>query len=107
MRSITLVFITILLIFTLSSRTVAQSSLLDSRVARLEADIFQLRNQINQLQAQSGRNNTRPNRPAPTTPRITNQRSSDPMFDRLATLVIELKERIQVLEAQVAQLRRR
>lgn len=108
MRRISLIFLTILAVFIVSSRqTVAQSSLLDSRVSRLEADIFQLRSQINQLQAQSGRNNPIPNRPATTTPRINNRRSSDPMFDRLATLVIELKERIQVLEAQVAQLRRR
>jgi polyhydroxyalkanoate synthesis regulator phasin len=32
---------------------------------------------------------------------------TDPMFDRLATLVIELKERIVALEAQVADLEKK
>ncbi len=108
------------IVFTLSifsSRTSAQSSAaLESRISRLESDNFQLRSQISRLESQvaamSGR--SVPSRtpsaniqtpPAP--PRVNQQvSSSDPMFNRLATLVIELKERIQVLEAQVAQLRK-
>lgn len=100
----------------LSSRTLAQSSsALESRVSRLESDNFQVRSQLSRLESQLGQLSGRspsqtptPSRSAPQVPpRATRQvSSSDPMFDRLATLVIELKERVQALEAQVAQLKR-
>lgn len=109
----------IALIFTLtilSSRTIAQSSgALESRLSRLESDNFQMRSQISNLESQiaalKGQIPSQfptSNRPAtPVSPRINRQiTSSDPMFDRLATLVIELKQRVQALEAQVAQLKR-
>ncbi|HBB34927.1 MAG TPA: hypothetical protein DDZ80_06815 [Cyanobacteria bacterium UBA8803] len=96
--------------------TLAQSSaVLESRISRLESENFQLRSQISRIESQlsalSGRSlpqSPTPNQPAPpVTPRTSRQAlSSDPMFDRLATLVIELKERIQVLEQQVAELKR-
>jgi polyhydroxyalkanoate synthesis regulator phasin len=100
----------------LSGRTVAQSSsALESRISRLEVDNYQLRSQINRLESQlaelSGRASSptpSPNRPTLPVPRSPNRQvlSSDPMFNRLATLVIELKERVQALEAQVAQLKK-
>lgn len=101
----------------LSSRTLAQSSsALESRISRLESDSFQVRSQLTRLESQlgqlSGRSSSQtptPNRPPQVPPRSTRQRqvsSSDPMFDRLATLVIELKERVQALEKQVTQLNR-
>ena len=101
----------------LSSRTLAQSSsALESRISRLESDSFQVRSQLTRLESQLGQLSGRspsqtptPNRPPQVPPRSTRQRqvsSSDPMFDRLATLVIELKERVQALEAQVAALKR-
>lgn len=109
----------IALIFTiaiLSSRAVAQSSAgLESRLSRLESDNFQLRSQLSNLESQiaalKGQSPSpfpTPNRPATPVPPRTNRQvtSSDPMFDRLATLVIELKQRVQVLEAQVAKLQR-
>lgn len=109
----------IALIFTItvfSSRILAQSSAaLESRISRVESDNFQLRSQIANLEAQvatiKGQSSSQTPiiRPQPPVvpPRTNRQvRSSDPMFDRLATLVIELKQRIQALEAQVAQLKR-
>jgi cell division protein FtsB len=101
----------------LSSRTLAQSSAaLESRISRLESDNFQMRSQISNLESQlsalRGQSPSQipsPSRPAPppVTPRPNRQvSSSDPMFDRLATLVIELRERIKALEAQVAELKR-
>lgn len=102
----------------LSSRTLAQSSsALESRISRLETDNFQMRSLISRIESQlsavSGRSlppqnpsSTRPLAPS-VPPRVNRQASSsDPMFNRLATLVIELKERIQALEAQVAELKR-
>ncbi len=71
-------------------------------------DINQLRRDVQRLNQPS-----RTNRPTdingvsvPTTRERFNPPvgASDPMFDRLATLVIELKERVQLLEAKVAQL---
>lgn len=99
--------------------TLAQSpGLLESRIARIEAENFQLRSQVSRIESQlaqlSGRPLSSPQKPSPNlpAPRIssrTNRRqvsSSDPMFERLATLVIELKERVQSLEAQVAELKK-
>lgn len=101
----------------LSSRTVAQSSAaLESRISRVESDNFQLRSQIANLESQVStlRGQSSPQTPiirpqAPVVPPRANRQvtSSDPMFDRLATLVIELKQRVQALEAQVAQLKQR
>ncbi|HEY9832891.1 MAG TPA: hypothetical protein V6D26_20220 [Stenomitos sp.] len=99
--------------------TLAQASgVLESRIARIEAENFQLRSQVSRIESQlailSGRplsSAQRLNRNIPT-PQIssrTNRQpvsSSDPMFERLATLVIELKERVQSLESQVAQLKK-
>lgn len=86
---------------------------IDSRIVRLEAEIFQLRSQINRIESQLNQSQSRtPSRPnlstpvrPPTSPTVpyrgsTSALSSDPMFQRLATLVIELKERIQALEAK-------
>lgn len=97
--------------------TLAQASgLLESRIARIEAENFQLRSQLSRIESQlstlSGRpllspQKPSPNSPAPQVSSRTNRRqmsSSDPMFERLATLVIELKERVQSLESQVAKL---
>lgn len=86
---------------------------LDSRLSRLEAENFQLRARLNRLESQISREFRQP-RAQLTPPRRTETApsvapspgtlSDDPMFERLATLVIELKERIQTLEQQVAQL---
>ncbi|MFE1747431.1 hypothetical protein [Coleofasciculus sp. H7-2] len=89
-------------------QTLAQeTSYLESRISRLEAETYQLRSQINQLQSQvlglnqSTSQRTGSTKPAPPiAPRANRPASADPMFDRLATLVIELKQRINKLEAQ-------
>lgn len=117
-KKIAVLAIALIFAFTiLSSRTVAQSSAaLESRISRVESDNFQLRSQIANLESQvatlkgqSASQTPIPIRPQapPVSPRTNRQiTSSDPMFDRLATLVIELKQRVQALEAQVAQLKR-
>lgn len=98
--------------------TLAQSSsYLESRISRLESENFQLRSQIDRLESQINqisrgsdfprRQTTRQTPTPPPPPRTTRQRTSqDPMFQNLANLVIELKERVQALEKQVAQLNR-
>lgn len=82
------------------------------RVSNLESQVYQLRAEVSQLRSQVyslNRSNTQapialspappiPPRTAP--PELTNKS----MFDRLATLVIELKERIKDVEARLANL---
>jgi uncharacterized protein YceH (UPF0502 family) len=92
--------------------TLAQSTaFLESRVSRLETENIEVRSQLSRINSQlaqlaGGRSTS--NRPAPSVPSRPNRQvsSSDPMFDRLATLVIELKQRVQALEAQVAELKK-
>jgi uncharacterized coiled-coil protein SlyX len=101
----------ILVVLIMAPLTLAQeTSYLESRISRLEAENYQMRSLITQLDAQvdalqqsgaSRRSPTVPSRVTRTTP------SSDPMFDRLATLVVELKQRINKLEAQVAALQKK
>ncbi|MFB2839190.1 hypothetical protein [Floridanema evergladense] len=87
---------------------------LESRLGRLETENFQVRSQLTRIESQlnqyqggtpSRSNLSTPVRP-PTSRTVpyrgsTSTLSSDPLFQRLSTLVIELKERIQTLEAKV------
>lgn len=88
---------------------------LESRLGRLEAENFQVRSQLSRIESQlnqfQGRTPSRPTLSTPARPSTsrtvpyrgsTSTLSSDPLFQRLSTLVIELKERIQALEAKVA-----
>ena len=107
----------ILLLSVLSGCTSAQaaSDMFESRISRLEVDNYQLRSQLNQLESQinaisqSQYRIAQGNRTAPPVfPQGNKQRlSNDQMFDRLATLVIELKQRISQLEVQVAELKKK
>ncbi|MFB6276595.1 MAG: hypothetical protein ABEI32_10695 [Halothece sp.] len=88
----------------------AQGIGLESRMSQLESEIFQLRSRLSNLESQISRANPpsrqpsqRPDIPSPS-PRRQTIPPSDEMFDRLATLVIELKERVQTLEKKVAKL---
>jgi len=98
----------------------AQTSIgLESRLARLESENLQLRSQISRIESQLGQLQGRTSSststfsttaPPPNTPSVPyrgsrSTLSADPMFQRLANLVIELKERVQAVEAQVAQFR--
>ena len=89
-----------------------QSAGIESRISRLESEIFQLRSQLYQLQTQVSRQTGAGIRPSPTMPpssQVTpnaarlapSMLGDDPMFKRLATLVIELKERVTALEKKV------
>jgi chaperonin cofactor prefoldin len=91
---------------------------LESRLVRVESENRQLRSQISRIESQlnqlQGRTSSPPNLSTPVRPPTsqtvpyrgsTSTLSSDPLFQRLSTLVIELKERIQALEAQIAQSR--
>ncbi len=93
----------------------AASDMFESRISRLEVDNYQLRSQLNQLEShidaisQSQYRITQRNRTAPPAfPQVSKQRlSNEQMLDRLATLVIELKQRISQLEVQVGELKKK
>jgi len=88
---------------------------IETRLSRLESQVFELRSQLRQLGAASGQpsrslaapRQTVPRRATPAIP-SNNSRTlaGDPQFDRLATLVIELKERMDRLERRLDQLDR-
>ncbi|PSO50361.1 MAG: hypothetical protein BRC33_03440 [Cyanobacteria bacterium SW_9_44_58] len=63
----------------------------------LESHISQLESQLSRTDPPSHRPSQAPEIPSPS-PRQPMIPPSDEMFDRLATLVIELKERVQTLE---------
>lgn len=83
---------------------------LQAQIRRLESEVLQLRSQVNRLDSQASRVDRRspasdrpvaplelPDRPAAPPP-------TDGQFDRLATLVIELKQDLQSLDRRVTQL---
>jgi uncharacterized protein YceH (UPF0502 family) len=96
----------LLLVFAAQPFVVAQSSNLEARIARLETENLQMRIRIDRLESMSGvsRPSAR-NSPLPAESSAPSQLSStDSKFERLATLVIELKERVNALEKRFTQL---
>jgi len=92
-----------LLLSLLQSPTFAQSSGLDARVSRLESANSSLRSQISRLESQIDRVSRAAGVSVPTAPPLasdprTTALAEDPTFRRLATLVIELRDRIEALE---------
>lgn len=108
-RPLIIIGISALLLITIQQFTPAQAQvgLVESRLSRVESELVGIRSQLNQLTG---------NRPAPgvSVPAPSNlpipsrpSRFSDAQFDRLATLVIESRDRIQALEQKVARLEKR
>lgn len=97
----------------ISPSSAQTSQQVNFRISRLETEVRMLQSQLNQLESQIGRGD----RPSPMQPSAPNpdpgsledsMLASDPMFDRLATLVIEtrqdvfaLEERVEALEQQL------
>ena len=99
-----------LLILPLQACSPAQAQAgLDSRVSRLETDLIGVQTRLNQIEAnRSGQGGSVPAPVAPSSDRRGDRRiSADPQFERLATLVIELKERVTSLETRLGKLERR
>jgi predicted RNase H-like nuclease (RuvC/YqgF family) len=98
----------------LPGRLAAQSTAqLESRLGRLESDNYQLRAEINRLQSQIyslSRPGTRlPEASSSAAPTIAPPRpnpTTTPIVERLATLLIELKERVTNVEARMTRLER-
>jgi hypothetical protein len=92
----------------------ASSVPVESRFYNLEADFNRLESRVSRVEALLGQTGRAAPTPAPTTPLPSNRsrRSVSPqerekMFDRLATLVVELKQQVNKLEERVVQLEKR
>jgi hypothetical protein len=102
-----IVIICLILLLPLQSCTPAQAQgSLESRISRLESEVFGLRAQVAQLQSQPRRSGAgrQPSAPGASPGTAIPRPSADPMFDRLATLAIELKERLNAVEARLSKL---
>lgn len=100
--------VALLLLLPLQSSAIAQStSGLSARLSRLEsqnttlrAEVSRLSSQVSRLSSAAGIRFAQPVSPNANSP-AQGTSSSDPMFDRLATLAIEQKERMDQLEARL------
>jgi uncharacterized protein YceH (UPF0502 family) len=114
LKPLAILVLTLFLIFGWQTLTPAQSSnsFLTSRISRLESENSSLRSRISRLESDIARIsssiglNYTYSSPESGDPPVAPP-SSDPMFDRLATLAIELRDRIITLEDQVADLQER
>ncbi len=98
--------ILILIVTQLFTPADAQIGLVESRLARVESELVGIQSQLNQLSVPRGGVSV----PSPFSVSRTPVRSAkytDAEFDRLATLVIESRDRIQALEEKVAKLEKR
>jgi predicted component of type VI protein secretion system len=91
----------------------ASSQQVESRINNLEANFNRFESRLSRVEAQL--NQTRPspspgisNIPSSSNPkRNLSQQERERMFDRLATLVVELKQQVNKLETRISQLESR
>ncbi|MGB3790616.1 MAG: hypothetical protein WA949_21595 [Phormidesmis sp.] len=86
----------------------ASSALNESRIRQLEFQVRSLQTQISQIQSRSpGSPSSSPSSPAsppvaPGAADILNDPTSQEQFDNLATLVIEINQRVKALENRLS-----
>ncbi|HEY9646859.1 MAG TPA: hypothetical protein V6C88_10835 [Chroococcidiopsis sp.] len=97
----------IALILLLQTAAIAQvPSSITARIARLESENTNLRSRLSRVETDLARLSRASGiEPSPAAPVVPSSAASsladDPMFNRLATLVIELRERIVALEERI------
>jgi outer membrane murein-binding lipoprotein Lpp len=87
----------------------ASSQQIESRLNNLQADFRRFESRLNQIESQLNQTRQSPSLRSSPPFSLTPRRSVSPterdaMFDRLATLVVELKQQVNKLEARVSQL---
>lgn len=113
MRYLYLILLSLLLVFLLDRTVVAQSdTAVRSELTSLRNRVSRLESQVNRLGGISPRSvSPSPRQASPsTTPRSVDGQligESDPMFERLATLVIEIREDVRNLDKRVKTLEQR
>lgn len=94
--------IAVLVVLALQSQVAAQATVnLQADVNRLRQQVYQLQSQVSQLRRATGTSSTPP---APRRNQRSPELTDQEMIDRLATLAIEAKDRLNALEARVARL---
>ncbi len=95
--------IALLLLISVWSRPVT-ASLTDSRVNQLEYQVRSLQTQVSQLQSRIPGAASSASSPAPRTEASAGiyDPALDAQFDNLATLVIEINQRVKALESQAS-----
>ncbi|CCQ62526.1 hypothetical protein [Crocosphaera watsonii] len=105
-----LVIITLLIVIFIQQINPVSASVenrLRGEINRLQARVSRLESAVTNLRQGSNNNNNSP--PLNSSPQIVDGEiigRSDPLFERLSTLVIELKERVMGLEKRMNQLER-
>lgn len=98
------------ILFSWQRITPAQINQSDLRVSRLESELLSLRSRLSQIEAALGRTSPNPDRSSLSAPSLPAPAAgaypTPAMFDRLATLVIELRERVNGIDARVVELER-
>ncbi|ABA21903.1 conserved hypothetical protein [Trichormus variabilis ATCC 29413] len=88
----------------------ASSQQIESRLNNLQADFSRVLSRLNQIESQLNQNRQSPSSPRTTitvpsgSRRNISLQEQEKMFDRLATLVVELKQQVNKLEARVTKL---
>lgn len=92
----------------------ASSQQVDSRINNLQADLRRVELRLNQLELQLSQTGRSPSSRTTLTPpssggsrRNVAQSERDKMFDRLSTLVVELKQQVNRLEQRVSRIESR
>jgi outer membrane murein-binding lipoprotein Lpp len=92
----------------------ASSQQTDFRVNNIESDLRRLESRLNQIELSIGQNREPPTSRTTVSPsktpnpkRTLSQSERDKIFDRLSTLVIELKQQVNNLTKRVTQLESR
>ena len=85
----------------------AQIGLVESRLSRVESELIGIQSQLSQLSLQRPRAGASVPSPSVSPSPARSGKFTDAQFDRLATLVIESRDRIKALEDKVAKLEKR
>ncbi|MDZ7963257.1 MAG: hypothetical protein RMY34_36305 [Aulosira sp. DedQUE10] len=106
------VLVIVLLLGVLSKPALSQQ--IESRINNLEADLNRVESQLSRIQSQLGQSRQSPSPRTTLTPRQSSgsgrnlsSTQRDQMFDRLATLVVEVKQQVNKLETRVSKLESR
>lgn len=101
-KFLTVICLMLALILSVWLRPVSSSSLDESRISQLEVQVRSLQTQLNQLQGQLPRIGSSSPAPRPEFTQPANELSADEQFDNLATLVIEINQRVMKLEEKLS-----
>ncbi len=81
------------------------TTVMEYQIRKLQTDVYQLQREVNLLQSRRGRNNSNEGLEC-REPREGKNRmlSGDPMFDRLATMTVEIKQDVLEMQKRLSKL---